>query len=185
MSYGLVKKLSLIKANKINNHCKDFIQGNLLDVGAGRCYIAKTIKEKNSIDVQCVDVQDKNRTDLKLTVYNGKKLPFKNNQFGTILLAYVLHHCDDPEGILKECVKVAKNRLIIFEDTDPSLFTKGIDYLFNTIRGVKAPLNFKTKAQWLKLFKDLKLKILKVEKGVEKEWFYPFVEHTMFVLSKR
>lgn len=180
----LAKRLSLTKAKKINEHCKYFIEGSLLDVGAGRCYIAKTIKEKNNIDVHCVDVQDKNKTNLKLIVYDGNKLPFKDREFGTVLLCYVLHHCKNPESVLKECIRVCKNNIIIFEDANPGLLTKGMDHLFNTIRGVKAPLNFKTEAQWLRLFKDLKLEILKIERNVEKEWFYPFVRHTMFVLRK-
>ena len=180
----LAKRLSLIKAKKISEHCKDFIEGNLLDVGAGRCYIAKTLKEKNNIDVHCVDVQDKNKTNLRLTVYDSNKLPFRDNEFGTVLLCYVLHHCENPESVLKECIRVCKKNIIIFEDADRDLLTKGMDHLFNTIRGVEAPLNFKTQAQWLRLFEELKLKTLKIERNVEKEWFYPFVKHTMFVLRK-
>lgn len=180
----LSKKLSLINAKKINEHCKDFIERSLLDVGAGRCYIAETIREKNKVDVHCADIQDKNRTNLRLTVYDGKRMPFKDNKFGTVLLCYVLHHCEEPETVLKECIRVCKKNIIIFEDSDPSFFTKGMDYLFNIIRGVKTPLNFKTVNQWVKLFKGMNLKILKIEKNVEKEWFYPFVKHTMFVLRK-
>ena len=180
----LAEKLSLIKANKINKHCSSYVQGDLLDVGAGRCYIANTLKQKNNIDVHCVDIQDQNKTELKLELYDGSTLPYKENEVGTILLCYVLHHCKNPEIVLKECVRVCKHRIIIFEDSDPTFFTKWMDYSFYTLRGVKAPLNFKTKSEWTELFKKLDLKIIKVESGVEKEWFYPFVEHTMFVLEK-
>lgn len=174
-----------MKAKKIYNHCKDYLEGNLLDVGAGRCFIAKTIKEKKGIDVTCIDIKDLNRTDLKLILYDGKKLPFKDNQFTTVLLVYVLHHCEDPEQVLKECIRVTKRNIIIFEDPDPNFMTKFMDYIFNTIRGVKATMQFKTIGQWKSLFQELNLELVKVERNVEKQWFYPFIEHVMFVVKKR
>ena len=38
--------------------------------------------------------------------------------------------------------------------------------------------------EWVKEFNKLDLKIIKIKRGVEKQWFYPGVEHMMFVLSK-
>ncbi len=179
------KKLSIIKANKINSHCKDYLGKTVLDVGSGRGYIAETIYNQNDVKVEIVDVIDKNKTSLKLTLYDGEKLPFKSNSFDTVLLIYVLHHCSKPIKVLKECLRVSKKNVIIFEDADPTLFTKIMDYSFNTIRGVKAPLKFKKINEWIRLFKKMNLNIQKIERGVEKEWFYPFVEHTMFVVNKK
>lgn len=181
----LAKKLSLIKADKINNHCKKFLGKKVLDVGAGRCYIAKTITEKNNVEVTCVDVIDKNKTNINLVVYDGVKIPFNDNTFDSVLLVYVLHHCKDQETLLNECLRVSKGNVIIFEDAEPTLFTKFMDYSFNTLRGVKAPLCFRKIEAWKKLFNTVNAEVIHIERDVEKEWFYPFVEHTMFVIKKR
>lgn len=127
-----IKPLLLIKAKKINGYCKGFLKGKVLDVGAGGCYIAREIQDKNDIDnikVTCLDVKDLSQTGMTVVVYNGKRIPFKNNQFDTALVAYVLHHCEDALSVLKEVVRVCKGNIVIFEDTKPSPFTKIMDFL--------------------------------------------------------
>ena len=179
-----MKPLFLTKAKKINGYCKEFIKGKLIDIGAGRCYIAKNLKDKNNVKITCLDVKDLSNTDLKVVVYDGKKMPFNKNYFDCALIAYVLHHCEDPLEVLKEVKRVCKGNIIIFEDTKPSIFTKVMDYMSNRFRGIETPFKFRTEKEWIEIFKKLCLKIVDVKSGVEKEWFYPFVEHTMFVVRK-
>ena len=179
----LYKKLCINKAKKIHKECSKYIVGSVLDVGSGRGYIAKEIS-KSGIKVQCLDVKDLNLTDLPLKIYDGKKIPFRAKSFDTVLVCYVLHHVDNPISLLKECARVAKKRIIIFEDNADSLLTKPLDILFNRLHGVDTPLNFRNISQWIKEFKKLGLKIIKIKRGVEKQWFYPGVEHIMFVVGK-
>ena len=180
----IIRPLLLIKAKKINDCCKDFLKGNVLDLGAGRCYIAEELQNKNRINVTCIDVKDLSQTDMNVIVYDGKNIPFKNNEFDTALIAYVLHHCEEPLKVLKEAMRVCKGNIIIFEDTKPSHFTKIMDFLSNKARNVDTPFEFKAEKEWLKIFKKLNLKIVAVKHNVEREWFYPFVEHTMVVVRK-
>lgn len=179
-----IKPLLLIKAKKINGYCKWFLKGKVLDVGAGRCYIAREIQDKNNVKITCLDIKDLSQTGMKVVVYNGKKIPFKNNQFDTALVAYVLHHCKDTLKVLEEVIRVCKGNIIIFEDTNPSYFTKIMDFLSNKLRGVETPFKFRTEKEWVGVFKKLNLKIVAVKHNVEREWFYPFVEHTMIVVRK-
>ena len=180
----LITPLLLVKARKINYYCRKFVNGKLLDVGAGRCYVAKELREKNNLKVTCIEVKDLSRTGVKVVVYNGKNMPFKNNEFDSALIAYVLHHCEDQLKVLKDAIRVCKGNIIIFEDTKPSPITNAMDFLSNKLRGVETPFEFRTEKDWLKLFKKLNLKIVAVKHDVEREWFYPFVEHTMFVVKK-
>ncbi|MBI2523136.1 class I SAM-dependent methyltransferase [Candidatus Woesearchaeota archaeon] len=179
----IYKELCTNKAKKIYEECGKYIIGGVLDVGSGRGYIAKEIS-KYGKNVQCLDVKDHNLTDLPLKIYDGKRIPFKAGSFDTVLVCYVLHHADDPTGLLKECIRVSKKRGIIFEDNADSLLTKPLDILFNRLHGVDTPLNFRSISQWIKEFKKLNLKIIKIKRGVEKQWFYPGVEHIMFVVDK-
>ncbi len=180
----LIRPLLLIKSKKINDCCKEFLNGKVIDVGSGRCYISKKIETKNKLNVTCLDIKDLSQTDMKVIVYSGKKIPFNDNKFDSALVAYVLHHCESPLIVLKEVIRVCKGNIIIFEDTKPSPLTSLMDILANRFRGVEVPLKFKTEKDWLYIFKKLNLKLINVKYNVEREWFYPFVEHTMFVVKK-
>jgi SAM-dependent methyltransferase len=181
----VLRPLCLVKADKIARHCGRFMKGRTLDFGAGRCYIARELKNKYKTKITCVDIADLNETELKLDIYNGKTLPYKANSFDTVLIVYVLHHCSDPIETLKECRRVCKNggRLVIFEDFGMIFYMHAMDWLSNKIHNVDAPLNFKTRAGWLKVFGQLGFDLEYAENGVEKQIFYPFVRHTMFVLK--
>ena len=179
----LLKPLLLVKARKMCSHIKPCLKGTLLDVGAGRCYISSEI-EKKGTEVTCLDVKDLSQTEKKVATYDGRHFPFKDNEFDSCLIAYVLHHCEYPEEVLEEAKRVAKSSIIIFEDTKPSIFTKAMDFFSNRIRNVGTPFKFKSSDEWRETFKKHGLKLLEEQKGVEKEWFYPLVEHTMFVLGK-
>ncbi|MBI2651804.1 class I SAM-dependent methyltransferase [Candidatus Woesearchaeota archaeon] len=180
----IIKPLLLTKARKINEACGKYVKGKVIDIGAGRCYIAKELKEKNNVKVTCIDIDDLNLTELKLIKYGGKNIPFKDNEFDTALLAYVLHHCENQLQVLKEAKRVCKGNIIIFEDAKISFITKTMDFIFNALHNVKAPLLFRNEEEWIEIFNNLGLKTITIRRHVEKEWFYPFVEHTMFVVKK-
>jgi ubiquinone/menaquinone biosynthesis C-methylase UbiE len=178
------KKLCINKAKKICNLCRNYTVGKVLDVGSGRGHIAKEISKLGN-KVQCLDIKDHNVTNLPLKLFDGNKIPFNKNSFDTVLICYVLHHAHNPIDLLKDCIRVSKKRIIIFEDNKDSPLTKIMDVLFNKLHGVETPLNFKSLNEWIKEFKNLNLRIIKIKRGVEKQWFYPGVEHIMFVLDKK
>lgn len=182
--------LCKIKARKVERHARKYISGKVLDIGAGRCLIAYQVEKENkerNVKVIPIDVIDVNVTGMKLRVYDGSKLPYKDNCFDTVMINYVLHHCNNPVKVLKEAIRVCKGNIILFEDTNMNFIAKTVDSTVNKLNNedINTPLNFKTDKQWRELFKKLKLKIVAVEKNVEKEWFYPFIEHTMFVVRKK
>ena len=182
--------LCRIKAEKVEKHARKYINGKVLDIGAGRCLIAHQVEKENkrrNVKVIPIDVIDVNVTNMKLYLYEGKKLPFKNKSFDAVMINYVLHHCDNPIKVLKEAIRVCKGNIILFEDTNMNFIAKSVDSAVNKLNNddINTPMNFKTEKQWRELFKNLKLEIVAVEKNVEKEWFYPFIEHTMFVVKER
>ncbi len=175
--------LLLGKAKKVASLSSKHLGGRVLDIGSGRCYIAKELADRN-LRVTCLDIKNLSRNDMKVVVYDGATIPFPKDEYDSALIAYVLHHCDDPVHVLSESVRVCKGNLVIFEDTKPSLITDSMDQLANQITGVDTPCNFRSEEEWRRIFAQLNLKIVAVEHGVEREWFYPFVEHTMFVVRK-
>jgi ubiquinone/menaquinone biosynthesis C-methylase UbiE len=184
----LLRPLYLSKARKVEAHARSFISGRVIDIGAGRCLIGKEIEKNNkNAKVTSVDVIDLNETDLKLILYDGKTLPFPDNSFETSIIAYVLHHCEDPVEVLKEAKRVCKGNIIIFEDIEVNFFEKIADWIANKVfnhKDINMTYNFRSEEQWLEIFKSLNLKLVAIQNDVEKEWFYPLTKHIMFVVKK-
>ena len=63
--------------------------------------------------------------------------------------------------------------------------TRPLDMLYNKLHGVDTPLHFKNVKQWKNVFKEIGLELHTLKRQVEKQWFYPFVEHMMFVVDKK
>ncbi|MDP6600022.1 MAG: methyltransferase domain-containing protein [Candidatus Woesearchaeota archaeon] len=150
----IYRRLCIKKAKKICNGCNSCLTGNILDVGSGRCHIAKEISKKTGEKVQCLDVKGPNLTDLPLKLYNDKKIPFSTNSFDTTLLCYVLHHAKNPINLLKEGIRVFKKNIIIFKDNADNLLAKPLDFVYNKLYSVDAPLNFKNIDGWVKSLKN-------------------------------
>lgn len=92
----------------------------VLDIGAGSCKLSRAIKDSVGATVTPVDVVDRNRTHLKLTLYDGEHLPFQDNTFSVGLMVFVLHHAGHPEATLREALRVCR-KLIIIESTAKSI----------------------------------------------------------------
>jgi len=52
-------------------------------------------------------------------IYDGKTLPFDNEEFDVSLLNETLHHCEDPESVLIEARRVAKSVYVIEHFPNP------------------------------------------------------------------
>ncbi len=146
---------SRLRARRNYGLLKPYLQGKILDIGAGNCLISELISKE--CNVSCVDIADNNKTSLPLVLYDGNKLPFKKKSFDTSLLLYVLHHDKNPENLLREAVRVTRKRIIVFED----LYNNGLELLLLKIldlsnkitsRDVPIPFNFKKEKEWLRLF---------------------------------
>jgi SAM-dependent methyltransferase len=153
----------------------------LLDIGSGEGYVALEAARRGH-DVVLVDVVDRNRTDLEHHVYDGDHLPFEQKQFDVGILAYVLHHCRDPDAVLREASRVCR-RLIVLEsvyenDGDLRLLTF-LDHLANRFRGIAIePLRFDKVEGWRRRFAECELRV------AEERWLGRFVhKHVLFVLD--
>lgn len=181
----LIRPLMEIKAKKIREACQGLLYGSVLDVGAGRGLIAKLLRDRDGLPVTAVDINPLREVSVPYALFDGVRLPFRDNEFDTLMLVYVLHHCEDCLPLLRECKRVTRDRLILIEDTRPTPWTGLLDYVGNKIlHDVEAPLKFRSEEGWIHLLQSEGFRVLEVRRGVEKEWFYPFVEHTLFAVTK-
>jgi len=142
----------------------DFLNkdGKILDLGCGNCYVANKLIEK-AYDITPVDIRDLSVVEnITPIIFNGKKLPFANNTFETVLLLTVLHHSEDPIELISESKRVAKY-VVIIEDTYKNNIQKFavqfVDLIVNFGHS-KMTYQNKKEEQWESIFNDIDLELL-------------------------
>jgi len=82
---------------------------SLLDVGGGDGLVAKHLQQRLGIErVQMVDILPRPNSLFEVTLYDGLTLPFESNSFDVVVLSDVLHHAEEPNRLLQECLRVAR-----------------------------------------------------------------------------
>jgi len=105
-----------------NRRQADMLAGHLdrgesiLDVGCGTGYLANRLADLYGVDPTGVDIRDARALPIAFSSYDGTSLPFPDNSFDHIVLSYVLHHADDPLALARECHRIARSSVIVFEE---------------------------------------------------------------------
>jgi len=154
---------------------KKYIKAPILDFGCGDGFFAKTTFGKGKIDVG-LDLFDNPRIKeaikedvyKKITLYDGKKIPYQTNFFQTIISNCVLEHVKDLDYSLKEIRRVL-NRGGFFLTT--VMTDKWNQYLFGKKIFGQFYIDFMNKKQkhynllnldsWQRLFKKKGFEIIK------------------------
>ncbi len=139
-----------------------FVLGpRVLDVGSAEGWIGELVSRQMHHDVQLLDVVDMNRTELPHRLYDGNSIPFPDGAFDTTLVMLTLHHCTDPEAVLREAIRVTRSRLIITESTYRT--TPGrwmlwlMDSVVNACRSrclMPEALHFRRVTEWRAVFRE-------------------------------
>ena len=171
------------KAKKISHRFRGYIlQGDtVIDIGLGNGLNALQVRNDYGADLVGIDIIDYNRSPIPLVLFDGKTIPFADNEFDIALVIGVFHHCDHPIRIFEEAVRVAR-RVMILEDVYTSKnhlwIIKRYDYLLNFRHGVNVPFHFKKHGDWLNLFREHGLKIIAADRYRSKPFYSPM--RTMF-----
>ena len=163
-SKNLIYQILKIRAKDLASTVSPYLHNDelILDIGPASCTVTEALI-KQGLKVIPADIENFSIVDSILpTLYDGHKLPFKDNQFNTSLILFVLHHTPDPAEILAEAKRVSK-RIVVFEDivTSPShkTLTAALDSLIN-LEFFDQPHTNKRDDEWLSLFSNLGLKVL-------------------------
>ncbi len=145
----------------------------VLDFGCGDLSFARALKRQfKKLMITGVDVVDfKEETkEVAFVAYAGKRLPFKDNSFDTVISFYVFHHCKDPQYAFRECLRVAKNRVIFVEAVwripFEIMFMRFLDIFFNSIKSLEIhpPTAFYSLEEWKEIINRHKGKIKSIKK---------------------
>ncbi len=88
---------------------------SVLDIGTGTSIPIHIFAENfPNARIYTIDIVDfRKRKKIPFVIYDGNKLPFDNLNFDVSLLNETLHHCTDPESLLREARRVAKSVYVI------------------------------------------------------------------------
>jgi len=191
-AFSVMRLRATRKARRIL-HFLPRIDGRLLrvlDLGAAEGYVGEAIHHRTGAEVTLADVENMNRTKLPHVCYDGRRLPFDDGAFDAVVLYFVLHHCEDPEQVFAEALRVSSGRLIVVESvyrTEQELKRlTTLDRLANRIRslgvmrGQEPFLRFRKADEW---------KELGLASGAgwvaEGEWGHALHRKYLFVLDKK
>ena len=166
----------------------------IVDIGGGAGWISQELQIRKNTKNLILDVTNLNQTDLPLVIYDGKNMPFADNTFDVAFLICVLHHCEDPERVLREAKRVVKKKIIIIENIAKNPIGKfalcckdailniGFSLLANSLKEIiNLPFYFKTVPEWEQIFNNLNLKLT-----YKKEFHPPISHHSVaFVVQKK
>lgn len=137
----------------------------VLDVGCGEGTIAYLLKQKNpSLECIGLEVTDSFTFKIPHKLFDGEKIPLKNNEVDVCIFVDVLHHTENIEVLLKEAKRVAKKNIIIkdhlCETKYDFLILKLMDWTGNKPHGIPLIYKYKSEEEWKALFSALHLEIV-------------------------
>ncbi len=144
-------------------------KGKVLDVGCDDGRVGKRLMQKiPGLKFYGIDIQDNRKSLIPRKIYNGKKIPYPDNSFDSVITVDVLHHTTYIPTLLKEMKRVSKNTIIIKDQASDGFLSYCLisagDWITNVFQGIKCAFNYPTIAGWKQMFKKQKLAVVKLEK---------------------
>ena len=143
---------------------------SLLDLGAGEGWVAEALRPLTAAWTCSVDVGLFQLTREPYVLSDGARLPFRDGTFETTLISLALHHCEAPEGVLDEAVRVTRSRLLVVESVYRNPRERfWLDLLDRRLNGYRhggamnVPLAFRRPEEWRALFESRGLRLIALE----------------------
>ncbi len=180
---NVVRFLERVRNKGVLECFEDYLKkgDRILDFGCGLGGVSEKLVS-DGYEVVSLDVRDISLTDVKPVIYDGKKIPFKNDSFDVALVLAVLHHTPDPEKLLKEIGRVAE-RIVLLEDVYDDWFGKYITLFFDSLFNLEFfghPHCNKSDKEWKECFKKLGFSLV----GEDKKRSMVFFKHGIYFLER-
>lgn len=179
-----IYKVARARAIDIVNKIESFLKRDslILDIGSGTCNVCEVLQSKG-FRVVPLDVQNLSFVDnIRPIIYDGNKMPFKDNEFDVSLISCVLHHTSKPDDILREAKRVS-NSIIIIEDIHSNLLHKYVNCFFDSLLNLEFighPHSNRSDKEWRRAFQNFGLKVIDARYGRS---FIVF-KHAVYYLKK-
>ncbi len=166
----------------------------MLDLGAGTGFMARWLKSRVGVRPTLCDLVDYGNRDRRLPFLrqsDPNHVPTEDGSFDVVLMMFVLHHIsrwDEQERLVDEALRIARQRVIVTEDTPGSrrerAINAGWDWLLNIRHGVPTPFTFRSARDWLKVFEARDVSVRHVETYRPVWPTLGTYRHTLFVLDR-
>jgi len=120
-TYQEIKSVLMERDTDLNELCIDEIFRHIggqtvLDVGCGQCFLAAKMSKKyqvTAVDIAIDPALNLRYSGIKLVAGRLEKLPFRNEEFDTVVCAHTLEHVQNLFAAISELRRVTKRRLIV------------------------------------------------------------------------
>lgn len=183
MNYYLIKYLEArpmflaairVPEAALYNKYSAYIKNLSLDFGCGDGFFAETVFGKNKIDIG-LDIKNERSEKIiakniykKVVFYDGKKIPFTNNYFRTVISNCVLEHVADINSAVAEIYRVLKPggffiATVMADKWNNYMFGRKIfgQLYVNYMEKRQVHLNLFSYNKWSEFFKSNGFKIIK------------------------
>ncbi|MCL4488469.1 MAG: class I SAM-dependent methyltransferase [Chloroflexi bacterium] len=137
-------------------------RSRIIDIGAGKGYLAQHLSDRFGARVTMVDVASYNQSRLPLIVCDSRALAFGSDSFDMALLSFVLHHSRSPEAILGEALRVARKVVVIENNVRGSLrraITRVVDSWPALRYGTPPCYMAQSRSEWLTFFRRFPVEV--------------------------
>lgn len=136
----------------------------LLDVGCGDGTIDSLLtQQRPDLSIEGIDVLVRDGTRIPVTPFDGRIIPLADKSRDVVMFIDVLHHTDDPEVLLAEAKRVARQAVVVKDHCLDGLLAdlrlRLMDWVGNAHHGVALPYNYWPERQWRTTFNRLDLTV--------------------------
>lgn len=133
-----------------------------LDVGCGSGKLARRMMDAfPNLEIVGADVVVRRDAFIPVIPYEGKRLPCADRSFDFTMLVDVLHHADNPAGVLRECRRASRRFVLIKDHICESRWDgmrlRMMDWGGNRAEGINMPYGYLSRSDWERLFKEVGL----------------------------
>ncbi len=159
---------------------------SLLDVGCGDGVIAGLVAENRpGMTVEGVEVLDREHCAIPYVLFDGTTLPFPDGAFDCVSFVDVLHHTEDPSGLIGEAARVSGRYVVIKDHVWSNRFDyfvlRVMDWVGNRPYKVHLNYNYLRKQQWDEIFERHGLHVAAWNTDIG---LYPFPFNLLFEHGK-
>ena len=135
-----------------------------LDVGCGDGRVGRQVLDRRpDLELRGVEITPRKDTLIPVDSYDGQTLPYPDASFDALIYVDVLHHSDEPEALLREALRVARQAVLIKDHLCDGLLARPtlsfMDRVGNRGFDMPMPHNYWRRDQWWQAFDRLGVEV--------------------------
>lgn len=132
----------------------------VLDVGCGDGRVGwQILQQRPDLELTGVEIEVRDRTWIPVERFDGQLLPGGDQSVDAVLYVDVLHHCKDPEALLREGLRVARRAVLVKDHLSDGFAARQtlafMDRVANRRHPFRLDLNYWRRQQWRDAFERL------------------------------